>query len=195
MSLPLLVFSTAPPSMALPRRLLLLCAFLLIFSCAAGSASDDERAALMDLFASAGGKAWRNSLGWGSGEAHCKWFGVACHNASDTATGRISTLTLYDNLLEGTIPASLNALDEVTYFALSTNKLSGALPAFDFPRNQYFDMRYVSTPSRARSYESACGQRTNRDCGATVAAPCLSAGCAGCAVRARDGPPLLSYYM
>ena len=123
--------------MSLPLRLLF-CAFLL-FSGVSGSASDDERAALMDLFASAGGKAWRNSLGWGSGEPHCKWFGVACHNA----TGRVSTLTLYDNLLEGTIPASLNALDEVTYFALSTNKLSGALPTFAFPRNQYFDMRYV----------------------------------------------------
>ena len=97
------------------------------------------------------------------------------------------SLPLYDNLLEGTIPASLNALDEVTYFALSTNKLSGALPTFAFPRNQYFDMRYVfHSVARARSYNTSLwGQIEIADnSGSAVCAVCVP--CVPCA-RERVG--------
>ena len=98
-----------------------------------------ERAALMDLFHAANGGQWRQSGSWGSASNHCSWFGVDCNQ---TNSSRVTTLTLYDNLLMGTIPPSLQVLDQVEYFALSTNKLVGSLPAFKFRRNKYFDVRY-----------------------------------------------------
>jgi hypothetical protein len=106
------------------------------------SQTEQERQALIDLYNHAGGKAWRRQDNWLTSKSICTWFGVTCSN---TTNRRILQFSLYDNLLEGTIPASLSALDSVEYFALSTNKLHGAIPqelGKTFRHCKYFDLRY-----------------------------------------------------
>lgn len=100
-----------------------------------------ERAALVDLYNAAGGAAWRHTENWMTSAPHCTWWGVTCSNV----TGRITQFSQYDNGLKGTIPASMSALTEVEYFALSTNYLSGTLPpslGSTFSNNMYMDLRY-----------------------------------------------------
>jgi len=95
---------------------------------------------LADLYKAAGGEQWRRNDNWLVGD-HCTWYGVECSNI----TGRVRKFSLYDNLLAGTISSGLTALNEVEYFALSTNKLSGSIPTglgSTFNRISYFDLRY-----------------------------------------------------
>ena len=113
-----------------------------------------EKAALRSLYAASSGAAWRNRVNWTVNEDHCTWFGVEC----SSATGRVVSFSLYDNLLIGTIPSGLSALAAVQYFALSTNKLSGTVPAdlgATFGDVRYFDLNYNllsgSIPSGVRN--------------------------------------------
>eukprot|EP00658_Telonema_sp_P-2_P058929 TRINITY_DN4753_c0_g1_i1.p1 TRINITY_DN4753_c0_g1~~TRINITY_DN4753_c0_g1_i1.p1 ORF type:complete len:239 (+),score=40.66 TRINITY_DN4753_c0_g1_i1:214-930(+) len=110
-----------------------------------GRGSIEERAALEELYNSAGGHGWRRSDGWMTAMDLCDWFGVQCDNSTASEPAHIRSFSLYDNLLEGTIPEALSALSHVEYFALSTNKLSGTLPATltaNFSYVKYFDLRY-----------------------------------------------------
>lgn len=105
----------------------------------------EERQALVDLYHQAGGKSWRRSDNWLSSQSICTWYGVTCSNNTATGQQHVVQFSLYDNLLEGTIPSSLGALSEVNYFALSTNKLSGNIPltlGSTFTKCKYFDVRY-----------------------------------------------------
>ena len=110
--------------------------------------SSEERQALIDLYHEAGGKSWRRSDNWLSSQSICTWYGVTCSNdtsSSSSGNQRVVQFSLYDNLLEGTIPSTLGALTEVNYFALSTNKLSGNIPislGSTFTKCEYFDLRY-----------------------------------------------------
>jgi hypothetical protein len=103
------------------------------------SSTKSERHALVDLYRSAHGEGWRRSDNWITSKNICTWYGVTCSNT----TSRIIQFSLYDNLLEGTIPDSLSALTELKYFALSTNKLRGPIPpSLHFANCEYFDLRY-----------------------------------------------------
>jgi Leucine-rich repeat (LRR) protein len=107
------------------------------------SQTTTERNALLDLYGQASGLNWRRTDNWNTTKSICTWYGVTCSNT--TAPRRILQFSLYDNLLEGTIPSTLSALDAVEYFALSTNKLHGSIPTslgLTFTKCQYFDLRY-----------------------------------------------------
>eukprot|EP00656_Telonema_subtile_P046604 TRINITY_DN530_c0_g1_i1.p1 TRINITY_DN530_c0_g1~~TRINITY_DN530_c0_g1_i1.p1 ORF type:complete len:146 (-),score=46.83 TRINITY_DN530_c0_g1_i1:90-527(-) len=93
----------------------------------------EELTALVDLYHSAGGTGWRRSDSWLSDTDYCSWYGVVCHNTTEGTGAKIKQFSLYDNLLVGTVPASLGALTRVEYFALSTNKLSGTCLLYTSP--------------------------------------------------------------
>jgi hypothetical protein len=83
-----------------------------------------DYAALVDLYNSTNGASWTNKTGWLSNCDPCNgWFGVNCDG------GRVVTLNLENNQLEGTIPASLSALNNLLNLFLNTNQLTGSIPA------------------------------------------------------------------
>ena len=99
-----------------------------------------EKQGLVDLYHAANGENWRRNDNWLKGDPCENWYGVTCNK-----DGRVTQFSLYDNLLVGTVPASITSLTEVEYFALSTNKLTGPLPeklGSTFTKCRYFDLRY-----------------------------------------------------
>jgi hypothetical protein len=85
-----------------------------------------ERNALIDLYNSTNGAGWTNNTNWnGAVGTECTWYGVFC-GGGDTYVYQIS---LTANQLNGTLPASLNSLTELTDFYASDNQLSGSIPS------------------------------------------------------------------
>lgn len=85
-----------------------------------------DRAALEALYAATNGAHWRANDGWLTGSeptAHCAWFGVACDVA-----GRVVSLALPANNLNGPLPAELAGLSSLQQLNLGGNELSGSLP-------------------------------------------------------------------
>lgn len=62
---------------------------------------------------------WKKSTHWGSDKTVCEWYGVKCNKA-----GRVSSLSLKDNGLKGSIPPQVEGLTE-----LETFNLEGSRPA------------------------------------------------------------------
>lgn len=101
---------------------LLLCAFAVPVRAAVPAA---ERTALTTFYKATGGTKWANRAGWG-GKAgtECSWYGVTCNTAQTAVIG----LSINDNGLKGTLPASLSKLPGLQTLELEGNSLSGALP-------------------------------------------------------------------
>jgi len=89
-----------------------------------GAIFADDRAALLTLYDSTGGASWKNASNWLSSEPVSKWFGV-----SVDSDGRVRSLVLPDNGLEGEIPAALGDLRTLQVLDLSSNALNGPIPA------------------------------------------------------------------
>ena len=104
-----------PPHFAL----LLLAAFLGAAAAGCGAPGDApaECAALMDIAAALDYRRWKKASRWGTSASICTWFGVKC------AGGRVVSLSLQDNNLAGTLPASLGNLSK-----LVSLELDGAEP-------------------------------------------------------------------
>ncbi len=86
---------------------------------------DLERQALVDLYRSTGGDAWRRADGWlGPEGTECGWYGVRCDAAQTTVT----SLVLDSNNLRGELPASLSDLGGLRYVNLRGNALAGGGP-------------------------------------------------------------------
>ena len=93
--------------------------FALVFGALTASALDSavDRAALLDLYASTDGLQWRNNSNWLSPSASmCSWFGVECSANCSLATAecRVLKVQLNRNGLQGTIPASLGNMTNLT---------------------------------------------------------------------------------
>ena len=85
--------------------------------------NESDMEVLAGLYQAAGGRGWRNSTGWLETPALAGWHGVATD-----ALGRVATLDLTDNGLEGRLTAGLGGLAEMTALRVGTNALSGPLP-------------------------------------------------------------------
>lgn len=75
------------------------------------------------LFHAAGGPYWENSEGWLTDTPIGQWHGVTA-----TSEGRVASLDLADNGLEGEIPPELGDLTELRQLSLTRNRLSGQIP-------------------------------------------------------------------
>lgn len=96
------------------------CLFLLNCS-ASAQINVGDSLALVDLYHSTNGPAWKNSNNWLNSKVS-EWYGV-----SVTGT-RVTGLYLVNNQLDGPLPASLGNLTEISDLYLSSNNLSGTIP-------------------------------------------------------------------
>jgi len=81
--------------------------------------------ALVDLYNSTGGLAWRNHTNWLTTAPLNSWFGVTV----DDNSNRVTRLALPANTLTGPIPASIGNLLDATFMDISINQLTDTLPA------------------------------------------------------------------
>jgi len=81
--------------------------------------------ALVDLYNSTNGNGWAFNVNWLSKEPVYKWWGITV----DPFTGsRVIKVDLHDNMLTGSIPASIGNLTELVVLGLPNNNLSGTIP-------------------------------------------------------------------
>lgn len=99
--------------------------------------SDEERAALMDLYNATDGPHWWHNEGWGEDVPVSQWYGIGVSGKSINDGSHVTRIELANNGLSGTIPSSIKALSSLVYLSLYTsnimpgppNKLTGTLPA------------------------------------------------------------------
>ncbi len=89
-----------------------------------------ERMALAALFNTTGGEVWENGEGWNTGADLDSWYGVTLED------GRVQSLVLAENGLEGSFPTAIVTLTQLEHLDLSNNDLAGELPG---------DMGYMSS--------------------------------------------------
>jgi Leucine-rich repeat (LRR) protein len=88
----------------------------------AQAVNKQDSLALVDLYKSTNGPAWRHNNNWLTGPVRT-WIGI-------TVTGtRITAINLRENNLEGNIPASIGNLVNLTLLWLTQNHLSGSIPS------------------------------------------------------------------
>ena len=83
----------------------------------------DDRAALVALYEATDGPNWTNKENWLSTAPLGEWYGV-----TTDSNGRVTRLSLNENNLQGTIPAELGQLTNLTVLYLHDNQLTGTIP-------------------------------------------------------------------
>jgi len=83
-----------------------------------------DRAALAAFHQSAGGGNWVNRTNWLSDAPVAEWYGIGI----DHGSGRVVSIILSNNGLEGSIPPQIGNLTALIELSLGINKLSGRLP-------------------------------------------------------------------
>jgi len=116
-----------------------------------------EYAALKDLYESTHGTDWNNNTNWpttwpatATSAEFGTWIGVEVSN------GDVTALRLAYNNLNGTIPASMGNLTQLTFVGLNSNSLSGGFPAASLSNAHglvylYMDHNQLSGPLPAWS--------------------------------------------
>ena len=96
---------------------------VLAFATSTSADVDADRDALMALYISTDGAHWTRNDYWG-GDDPCDptWYGVTC------TEGKVTTLDLWNNNLNGSIPAALGNLSSLVVLELDANQLTGPIP-------------------------------------------------------------------
>ena len=83
-------------------------------------------AALMDLYEATNGTGWTNSTGWSRSPSTplCEWYGSMSCNGTD-----LSAITLANNRLAGTLPATWANLTSLRRLDVARNNVGGTLPS------------------------------------------------------------------
>ena len=82
-----------------------------------------DREALVALYESAGGENWVTRTNWLSDEPMAQWYGIAIDE-----DGRVATIDLGNNGLEGSIPPEIGQLTGLEELSIGLNEFSGSLP-------------------------------------------------------------------
>jgi len=82
-----------------------------------------QRYALMAVYHSLNGPYWENNEGYGGDGHECTWHGVACSSSFE-----VTSLSLKNNTLTGTLPNELLEFTSLTSIDLSSNMLFGTIP-------------------------------------------------------------------
>ena len=83
-----------------------------------------DREALVALYNATGGANWTNNANWLSDRPVGEWYGV-----STDANGNVKHILLFDNNLNGSIPAEIGDFANLKNLALYGNTLKGSIPA------------------------------------------------------------------
>jgi Peptidase C10 family/Secretion system C-terminal sorting domain/Leucine Rich Repeat len=86
-----------------------------------GPSNPQDSLALVALYNATNGSSWMDQENWLTGNVS-EWFGI------EVEDGRVTSIALPDNLLEGSIPMQLWSIEELKTLNLRYNKLSGFLP-------------------------------------------------------------------
>ena len=87
------------------------------------SANKEDSLILVELYNSTGGENWNDNAGWLT-DSVCNWKGISLD-----ADGRVTAIDLSSNNLTGQLPASVGDLTSLEYLYLHQNSLSGNIPA------------------------------------------------------------------
>ena len=102
--------------------------------------NDADRAILEVLHEVTGGSSWTDSAGWRGVDAVGDWYGVTVDSL-----GRVTSLNLSDNGLDGRLPGNLALLSRLTELRIDGNALSGRLPLSLSSLRLLREFRYVDT--------------------------------------------------
>ena len=78
----------------------------------------EQAAALMAFYAAMAGDSWTENSGWGTNSSYCSWHGVGCDPSNNST---VTSLTLIENNLVGTLDSSLSTLTSLATLDLATN--------------------------------------------------------------------------
>jgi hypothetical protein len=81
-----------------------------------------DREALIAIYQTTKGSAWKNNTNWCSDKPLSEWHGITTEN------GRVTKLDLRMNNLSGLIPKETGSLKRLEYLDLSYNNLTGSIP-------------------------------------------------------------------
>ncbi len=101
--------------------------------------NESDTGVLNQLYETSGGPNWTNSSGWFETPAVEQWYGVTADDL-----GRVVTLDLGGNGLEGRLPTGLGSLPEMTGLRVGDNALSGRLP-LSLARPRIVELHYAGT--------------------------------------------------
>ncbi len=85
--------------------------------------STEECEALVDFYQSTAGPQWVNNAGWLQTNTPCSWYGIYCSGS------HVASISLTENGLSGSIPASIGNLRELRTLMLWRNQLTGEIPS------------------------------------------------------------------
>ena len=96
-----------------------------------------ERAALIAFYEATGGDKWIHNQNWCSDKPLSEWYGIVLNGY-----GRVSSIYLYENNLDGQLPSEFFSLSDLEVLELSYNNLHGEIPDpfYDLKKLRFVNM-------------------------------------------------------